>query len=74
MGHDNPEFDAFVRDNLDGLLRTAYLIAWDAKEAEDLVQECLFKVARRWGRVQAPVCSSSKQRSCQSRPGSEQPF
>ena len=51
MGHDNPEFDAFVRDNLDALLRTAYLIAWDAKEAEDLVQECLFKVARRWGRI-----------------------
>lgn len=47
----DPDFDRFVRSNLDGLLRTAYLIAWDAREAEDLVQDCLFKVARRWGRV-----------------------
>jgi len=51
MARVHPDFDAFVRDNLDGLLRTAYLIAWDAKEAEDLVQDCLFKVARRWGRI-----------------------
>ena len=51
MARDAADFDAFVRDNLDGLLRTAYLIAWDAKEAEDLVQECLFKVACRWGRI-----------------------
>jgi RNA polymerase sigma-70 factor (sigma-E family) len=51
MAHNDPEFDAFVRENLDGLLRTAYLISWDAKEAEDLVQECLLKVARRWGRI-----------------------
>lgn len=51
MGRSDADFDGFMRDNLDGLLRTAYLIAWDAKEAEDLVQECLFKVARRWRRV-----------------------
>jgi RNA polymerase sigma-70 factor (sigma-E family) len=51
MARNNPEFDAFVRENLDGLLRTAYLISWDAREAEDLVQECLLKVARRWGRI-----------------------
>jgi RNA polymerase sigma-70 factor (sigma-E family) len=51
MTRDIPDFDAFVRANLDGLLRTAYLIAWDAREAEDLVQECLFKVARRWARI-----------------------
>ena len=44
-------FDAFVGANLDGLLRTAYLITWDEREAEDLVQECLIKVARRWSRV-----------------------
>jgi RNA polymerase sigma-70 factor (sigma-E family) len=53
MARPSPDFDDFVRENLDGLLRTAYLIAWDAKEAEDLVQECLFKVARRWGRIAA---------------------
>jgi RNA polymerase sigma-70 factor (sigma-E family) len=51
MARDDPDFDAFVRTNLDGLLRTAYLISWDAREAEDLVQECLLKVARRWGRI-----------------------
>lgn len=47
------EFDQFVAHNVDGLLRTAYLIAWDEREAEDLVQECLFKVARRWPRVRS---------------------
>jgi RNA polymerase sigma-70 factor (sigma-E family) len=45
------DFDSFVRANLNGLRRTAYLISWDAREAEDLVQDCLIKVARRWGRV-----------------------
>jgi RNA polymerase sigma-70 factor (sigma-E family) len=45
------DFDEFVAGNLEQLLKTAYLIAWDAGEAEDLVQECLFKVARRWPRV-----------------------
>jgi RNA polymerase sigma-70 factor (sigma-E family) len=45
------DFDEFVAGNLERLLRTAYLITWDAGEAEDLVQECLFKVARRWPRV-----------------------
>jgi RNA polymerase sigma-70 factor (sigma-E family) len=47
------EFDQFVALHVEELLRTAYLIAWDEREAEDLVQECLFKVARRWPRVQA---------------------
>lgn len=32
MARHNAEFDTFVRENLDGLLRTAYLISWDAKE------------------------------------------
>jgi len=45
------DFDEFVADNLEQLLKTAYLITWDASEAEDLVQECLLKVARRWPRV-----------------------
>lgn len=47
------DFDEFVSGNLEQLLKTAYLITWDAGEAEDLVQECLFKVARRWPRVRA---------------------
>jgi len=45
------DFDEFVAGNLEQLLRTAYLITWDAGEAEDLVQDCLLKVARRWPRV-----------------------
>jgi RNA polymerase sigma-70 factor (sigma-E family) len=45
------DFDQFVTTQVDDLLRTAYLIVWDEGEAEDLVQECLFKVARRWPRV-----------------------
>jgi RNA polymerase sigma-70 factor (sigma-E family) len=45
------EFDEFVAASSDPLLRTAYLMVWDAAEAEDLVQECLLAVARRWPRV-----------------------
>ena len=45
------DFERFVADSSDTLLRTAYLIVWDLGEAEDLVQETLFKVARRWPRV-----------------------
>ena len=44
------DFDQFVAARVDDLLRTAYLIVWDEGEAEDLVQECLLKVARRWPR------------------------
>jgi RNA polymerase sigma-70 factor (sigma-E family) len=45
------DFDRFVADTANGLLRTAYLIVGDLHEAEDLVQETLFRVARRWPRV-----------------------
>jgi RNA polymerase sigma-70 factor (sigma-E family) len=45
------DFDEFVASSAESLLRTAHLITWDASEAEDLVQECLLKVARRWPRV-----------------------
>ena len=45
------DFDEFVATHLDDLLRTAYLIVWDEAEAEDLVQECLMRVACRWPRV-----------------------
>jgi RNA polymerase sigma-70 factor (sigma-E family) len=44
-------FDEFVSGNAARLLRTAYLMTSDAGEAEDLVQECLFQVARRWSRI-----------------------
>jgi len=42
------DFDEFVARHVDDLLRTAYLIVWKEAEAEDLVQECLLKLARRW--------------------------
>ncbi len=45
------DFDHFVAQSADPLLRSAYLITGDFAEAEDLVQECLFKIARRWPRV-----------------------
>ena len=45
------DFEQFVAGNAESLLRTAHLITWDAGEAEDLVQECLIRVARRWTRV-----------------------
>jgi RNA polymerase sigma-70 factor (sigma-E family) len=45
------DFDRFVAETAEPLLRSAFLITWDFAEAEDLVQECLFKVARRWPRV-----------------------
>ena len=45
------DFDRFAARHVNELPRTAYLIAWDDHEAEDLVQECLFRVARRWPRV-----------------------
>jgi RNA polymerase sigma-70 factor (sigma-E family) len=51
MAESVPRFEAFVQEHLYGLLRTAYLICWDEREAEDLVQETLFRVARHWRRV-----------------------
>ncbi|HMK63075.1 MAG TPA: SigE family RNA polymerase sigma factor [Acidimicrobiales bacterium] len=44
-------FDRFVDESTGSLLRTAYLVTGDLGLAEDLVQECLFKIARRWTRV-----------------------
>lgn len=46
-------FEEFVGRNAGDLLRTACLITWDDAEAEDLVQECLLRVSRRWRRVGA---------------------
>lgn len=47
------EFERFVANHLDGLLQTGYLIASDLSEAEDLVQECLLRVAHRWPTVRS---------------------
>jgi RNA polymerase sigma-70 factor (sigma-E family) len=51
MAHVRSSFDRFVADHGDGLLRAAFLITMDRQEAEDVVQECLLYVSRRWGRV-----------------------
>ncbi len=51
--HVREDFDAFVAASADRLLRTAYLVTWDLGFAEDLVQECFVKVARRWPRIHA---------------------
>src|SRR5437588_9363573 len=51
MHQHRADFERFVTDSTDGLLRTAYLIVWDLPEGEDLVQETLLKVAKRWPRV-----------------------
>ncbi|HEX4106776.1 MAG TPA: SigE family RNA polymerase sigma factor [Solirubrobacteraceae bacterium] len=50
-GRARAEFECFVEGSADRLLRTGYLIVWDLEEAEDLVQETLLRVARRWPRV-----------------------
>jgi RNA polymerase sigma-70 factor (sigma-E family) len=51
MNQRRADFDRFVAESTDTLLRTAYLIVGDLGEAEDLVQETLFAVAKRWPRV-----------------------
>jgi RNA polymerase sigma-70 factor (sigma-E family) len=50
-GRTRIEFERFVESCAGDLLRTGYLIVWDLAEAEDLVQETLLRVARRWPRV-----------------------
>jgi RNA polymerase sigma-70 factor (sigma-E family) len=45
------EFDCFAAEVSDPLLRTGHLMTGDARDAEDLVQETLLRVARRWNRV-----------------------
>jgi hypothetical protein len=47
------EFDRFTAEVSDLLLRTGYLMTGDAKDAEDLAQETLLRVARRWTRVRS---------------------
>ena len=47
------EFERFVTETAEGLLRMASLMTWDVATAEDLVQECLVRISRRWPRVRA---------------------
>jgi RNA polymerase sigma-70 factor (sigma-E family) len=52
-GRARAEFEAFAANHVDGLLRSAYLMAGDRGEAEDLVQECMLRIARKWPRVRS---------------------
>jgi RNA polymerase sigma-70 factor (sigma-E family) len=47
------EFERFAAEASDSLLRTGFLMTGNAKDAEDLVQEVLLRVARRWNRVRS---------------------
>lgn len=42
------DFDRFVEEHTASLLRTAYLITWNAPEAEDVLQEAWLISAQRW--------------------------
>ncbi len=44
-------FTAWVAARRDPLLRSTYLLTGDRQRAEDLLQEALVKVARRWGKL-----------------------
>jgi RNA polymerase sigma-70 factor (sigma-E family) len=52
-GRARREFEQFVASSVDELLRTGYLVVWDLADAEDLVQETLLRVAKRWPRVRS---------------------
>ena len=51
MSRARNEFNQFVDQTGASLLRTVYLIVRDLAAAEDIVQETLLRVARRWPRV-----------------------
>jgi DNA-directed RNA polymerase specialized sigma24 family protein len=45
------EFERFAAVHADELIRTAYLMVGDRGDAEDIVQECMLRLARKWPRV-----------------------
>ena len=45
------EFERFAAAQTDGLIRTAYLMVGDRGDAEDIAQECMLRIARKWPRV-----------------------
>jgi RNA polymerase sigma-70 factor (sigma-E family) len=47
------EFEAFAADAFDSLYRSGFLMTGDVAETEDLLQETLLQVARRWNRVRS---------------------
>ncbi|KUL22742.1 SigE family RNA polymerase sigma factor [Actinoplanes awajinensis] len=53
MTSTEPDFDAFVHGRGRALLKFAYVLCGDAHLAEDLVQEVLARMHRRWDRITA---------------------
>jgi RNA polymerase sigma-70 factor (sigma-E family) len=51
MSRTQDEFGRFFEETGEPLLRTVFLIVRDVAAAEDIVQETLLRVARRWPRV-----------------------
>lgn len=49
------EFDEFVAHSLRPLTRAAVVITWSLADAEDVVQEALYRTARHWDRVRTMV-------------------
>lgn len=47
------QFDHFADEVTEALMRTGYLMSFDLAETEDLVQETLLRIARRWDRVRS---------------------
>lgn len=47
------DFEVFVARSMRPLTRAAILITWNLADAEDVVQEALYRTARHWGRVRA---------------------
>jgi RNA polymerase sigma-70 factor (sigma-E family) len=52
-GRARTEFERFATVHADALLRNAYLMVGDRGEAEDIVQECVLRLARKWPRVRS---------------------
>lgn len=52
-GDTSKDFETFVALSTAPLLRDAYLVTWELQSAEDITQECLFRVAQRWPRVRS---------------------
>ncbi|MDP9093681.1 MAG: SigE family RNA polymerase sigma factor [Actinomycetota bacterium] len=50
---DRAAFERFVAEHGDRLLHTAYGLCGDWQHAEDLVQQALTAVARRWGAIES---------------------
>jgi RNA polymerase sigma-70 factor (sigma-E family) len=54
-----PGFEAFVRERWPSLVRTAYVLVLDTAAAQDLAQEALVVLHRRWGRLRDPLAAEA---------------